>query len=136
MITKKLMLFFPKCEVEKPIVYHLIKDYNLKINLIRAKITPEEYGYLVMDITGKEEDIERGLEYVKGFDVNVNATYRGLRHNEEKCTDCGNCLSHCPSGALVVEDSKTRKIIFKPDKCIECLACIRACPFNACISIF
>jgi L-aspartate semialdehyde sulfurtransferase ferredoxin len=136
MTIKKLMLYFPKSEIEQPIVYHLIKDYNLKINLIRAKISPEEFGYLVMDVTGEEADINRGLDYVRGFNVDVNTTYRGLRRNEDKCTNCGNCLSHCPSGALSIDDRKTRKVEFKPDKCIECLACIRACPFDACVSIF
>jgi L-aspartate semialdehyde sulfurtransferase ferredoxin len=136
MTIKKLMLYFPKSEIEQPIVYHLIKDYNLKVNLIRAKITPEEFGYLVMDVTGEEADIDRGLEYLQGFNVDVNSTYRGLRRNEEKCTHCGNCLSHCPTGALAIDDVHTRKVEFKPDKCIECLACIRACPFDACVSIF
>jgi L-aspartate semialdehyde sulfurtransferase ferredoxin len=136
MTIKKLMLYFPKSEIEQPIVYHLIKDYNLKINLIRAKISPEEFGYLVMDVTGEEADINRGLDYVRGFNVDVNTTYRGLRRNEDKCTNCGNCLSHCPSGALSIDDLRTRKVEFKPDKCIECLACIRACPFDACVSIF
>ncbi|MHC4656143.1 MAG: NIL domain-containing protein, partial [Planctomycetota bacterium] len=48
-ITKKLMLFFPKCECEKPIIYHLVKDHNLIVNIFRAKVTPEEEGYLVLD---------------------------------------------------------------------------------------
>ena len=43
-VTKKLLLFFPKCECEKPIIYHLVKDYNLVVNVFRAKVTPEEEG--------------------------------------------------------------------------------------------
>ena len=41
-VTKKLMLFFPKCECEKPIIYHLVKDYDLIVNVFRAKVTPNE----------------------------------------------------------------------------------------------
>ena len=56
-VTKKLMLFFPRCECEKPIIYHLVKNHNLVVNVLRAKVTPEEQGYLVLDVTGSEEQI-------------------------------------------------------------------------------
>ena len=65
MITRKLFFRFPKSETEKPIVYHLVKDHNLIINIFRAKVTAEDEGYLVLDVTGKEEDIERGLDFRK-----------------------------------------------------------------------
>ncbi len=51
-ITKKYYLFFPKCVTDKPIVYHLVKDYNLIVNIFRAKVTAQEEGYLSLDITG------------------------------------------------------------------------------------
>ena len=35
-VTQKLMLFFPKCECEKPIIYHLVKDHNLIVNVYRG----------------------------------------------------------------------------------------------------
>ncbi len=136
MITKKVFLYFPKSETEKPIVYHLVKDYNLIINIFRAKITPEEEGYLLIDMTGSEEDIRRGLEFVGTFDVIINGKNKGLYHDSDKCTHCGNCLSHCPTKALHVEDRATRKVVFDESICIECLACIKNCPFGACISIF
>mgnify|MGYP000435934947 CR=1 FL=1 len=72
MITRKLMLYFPKSETEKPIVYHLVKDYGLVVNIFRAKVTPEEEGYLVLDVTGTEEDIEKALAFIKTFNVAIN----------------------------------------------------------------
>ena len=30
------------------------------INIFRAKVTPDEFGYLVLDVTGTEENIRRG----------------------------------------------------------------------------
>ena len=36
MTTRKLFLHFPKCETERPIVYHLVKDYGLIINIFQA----------------------------------------------------------------------------------------------------
>ena len=135
-ITRKLMLAFPTCECEKPIVYHLVRDYDLIINIFRAKVMPNEAGYLVLDVTGTQENIEKALEFVKTFDVTVNFTGKGLVWDEQLCTDCGNCLTHCPTDALYVPDRTTMKVVFDEKKCIECLACIPVCPYGACTSVF
>jgi len=52
-MTKKLLLHFKKNDTEKPIVYRLVKDHDLVVNIFRAKITPDETGYLVLDISGE-----------------------------------------------------------------------------------
>ena len=135
-VTKKLMLFFPRCECEKPIIYHLVKDHNLVVNIYRAKVTPEEEGYLVLDVTGSEEDIEQGMDFVSTFDVTINTTGTGVIRDEDRCTHCGHCITHCPTGALHIADEATREVGFNEAECIECLACIRVCPFGACASAF
>jgi L-aspartate semialdehyde sulfurtransferase ferredoxin len=135
-VTRKLMLFFPKCECEKPIIYHLVKDYGLIVNVFRAKVTPEEEGYLVLDVTGTEADIEKGLDFVRTFKVTINYTGKGVTWDRQRCTHCGHCLTHCPTQALYVADQRTREVAFDEQKCIECLACIRVCPFGACASAF
>lgn len=136
MITKKVLLYFPKCETEKPIVYRLVKDYNLMINIFRAKVTPEEEGFLLLDITGSEEDYQKCIDFLKTFDVEINETLKGVHWDAEKCTQCSNCIPHCPTNALYISDRPRMSITFDSDKCIECLSCIRNCPFNACISLF
>ena len=135
-VTRKLMLFFPKCECEKPIIYHLVKDYNLVVNVYRAKVTPEEEGYLVLDVTGTEEDFERAMAFVKTFDVSINYTGKGVTRDDDRCTHCGHCVTYCPTGALHITDSATREVGYNEAECIECLACIRVCPFGACASAF
>ena len=135
-ITKKLMLFFPRCECEKPIIYHLVKDHNLVVNVYRAKVTPEEEGYLVLDVTGREGDIAAAIAFVKTFNVTVNDSGKGVIRDEESCTHCGHCLTHCPTGALYVADDATREVGYDEAKCIECLACTRVCPFGSCSSAF
>lgn len=136
MITKKLYLHFPKCECEKPIVFHLVKDYNLRVNIFRAKVTSEEEGYLVLDVTGAEGDIDRGIEYVKTFNVTINDVSRPQLWSEQLCVSCGNCVPHCPTRALHVPDRRTMRVTFDAERCIECLNCIRNCPFGACRAPF
>jgi ferredoxin len=135
-VTRKLMLFFPKCECEKPIIYHLVKDHDLVVNVYRAKVTPEEEGYLVLDVTGTEADIQRAMDYVRTFNVTINTTGKGVTRDDERCTHCGHCLAYCPTGALHIAERATREVLFNEADCIECLACIRVCPFGACASAF
>lgn len=134
--TKKLMLFFPRWESEKPILYHLVKDHNLVVNVYRARITPEEEGYLVLDVSGSEEDIQRGIDFIGTFDVTINDTEKGVTRDDQSCTHCGHCVVHCPTGALYISDQDTREVAYDEQRCIECLACIRVCPYAACGSAF
>ena len=136
MITRRLFFHFSKCETEKPIVYHLVKDYDLIINIFRAKVTPEEEGYLVLDVTGTDQNIQRGMEFMKTFNVTIEDTIKGLNWNGLTCTHCGNCITHCPTHALHIEDSVSREVSFDASLCIECLSCIKNCPFGACTSVF
>ena len=136
MTTKRLLLYFPKSETDMPIVYHLVKDHDLEVNIFRAKVTPDEYGYLVLDVTGTDENIDRAMAYVRTFDVRVDEANKGVQWDGAACTECGNCVPHCPTKALHVADPRTRKIAFSSSLCIECLACITNCPYGACSSIF
>ncbi len=136
MITKKVYLYFPKSETEKPIVCQLIKDYDLTINIYRAKVTPEEEGYLSLEITGTQENIEKAYQYLEEFDVVIHAGTKALHWDSERCTHCGNCLVHCPTEALFFVDKATRTVSFNEEKCIECLSCITNCPFKVCTSAF
>ena len=106
MITQKVYLYFPKSETDKPIVCELIRNYDLTINIFRAKVTPEEEGYLSLDITGTEENIERAYNYLNQFDVVIHAGTKGVHWDGENCTHCGNCISHCPTAALFFTDRR------------------------------
>jgi ferredoxin len=135
-LTKKLVLFFPRYDCEKPIIYHLVKDHNLIVNVYRAKVTPEEEGYLALDVSGSEQDIAEAMEFIKTCNVVVNNSGKGVTWDEHRCAHCGQCITHCPTEALHIADAATRRVAFDEAECIECLACIRVCPFGACASAF
>ncbi|MGC9313789.1 MAG: NIL domain-containing protein [Sediminispirochaetaceae bacterium] len=136
MKTKKLLMNFNKELAEKPIVYHLVKDYDLIINIFRAKITADEEGFMVLEVSGTDEHIDQGIDFIRDNGVTVNEAEKGLRWDRETCTHCGNCLTHCPVEALYIVDATTREIGFDSDKCVECLNCIPDCPYNALTSVF
>lgn len=136
MNRKRVLFTFPAAMVEQPIVYHLVKDFDLQVNIFRAKITPEEEGFLLLDLTGPEEVIAKALDWVRQEQVEVKDSEIGLHWDEELCTSCGNCIPHCPTGALLIPDRNTMKITFDPSLCVECLSCVTVCPFGACSSLF
>jgi len=135
-ITKRVILNFPKFTAGQPIITKLIKEFELEINIYRARVTPNKEGYIAIDITGEESLIEDGLEYIQSLNVDINLTMNSLLWDKDRCTGCGNCVPHCPTGALHVGDNRSRQIDFHRDKCVECLSCIENCPFGACTSIF
>ncbi|MFA6350201.1 MAG: NIL domain-containing protein [Candidatus Omnitrophota bacterium] len=130
MISKRIVLHFPKRLVDEPIVYNLIKEYDLKFNILKASITPEEEGLMVIELVGKSENYDKGIKYIKSCGLKVESLSHDIRRNEKKCTDCGVCVPICPVAALEV-DPKTRKIIFHDKKCIACELCIKICPTQA-----
>ncbi len=136
MITKKIYLYFPKSETEKPIVYQLVKEFDLIVNIFRAKVTPEEEGYLSLEVTGTQENIDRAFAFLGGFDVTIHAGNKAVHWDQDRCAHCGACVVHCPTQSLSFIDPTTRTIAYCEDTCIECLACIAACPFGACSSAF
>ena len=103
---------------------------------IRIEATKEFSNTINESGTGTEDDIEKAMAFVKTFNVTINYSGKGVIRDEEGCTHCGHCVTHCPTGALYIPDKATRKVDFSEAKCIECLACIRVCPFSACASAF
>ena len=56
-VTQKLMLFFPRCSAKSPSSTTSSRTITLSSTSTALKVTPEEEGYLVLDVTGTEEDI-------------------------------------------------------------------------------
>ncbi len=130
MVKRRLVLTFPPKLVEEPITYRLIKDYDLVVNILRAKISPEEEGRLMIELSGEKGALKRGMDYLNGLNVNIQPLARDIRWLEKKCTHCTVCVSLCPTEAIVV-DRNSMEISFNKDKCIVCGACIPACPYKA-----
>jgi len=130
MVSKRIVLHFPQRLVDQPIVYKLIKDFDLKFNILKAFVTPDEEGLLVLELSGKKENFAKGVEYLQGSGVRMQPLSQDVIRNEAKCTDCGVCVPICPTEALVV-DEKTRKVTFESKECIACELCVKICPPRA-----
>jgi len=129
-ISKKVVLHFPRSLVDQPIIYHLVKDYNLMFNILKASITPKEEGVLALELSGEKSDYDKGVKYLAKVGVEIQPLSKDVYRNEERCTHCGACVSICPTGAFVVDPS-TRIVDFVQEKCIACGLCIKSCPPRA-----
>lgn len=130
MISRRIVLKFPHQLVDQPIVYKLVRNYDLEFNILKAYVTPREEGLLVIELKGEEDKYNQGIDYLKNLGIGIQPLSKDIKMNEAKCTHCGACVVICPSSALVVEP-KTRKVLFYEDKCIACELCIKACPPRA-----
>ena len=130
MISKRVVLRFPHRLVDQPIVCKLVKDYDLVFNILRASVTPEEEGLLVLELSGEDKSYERGIQYLTDVGVKVQLLSQDITRNEDRCTDCGVCVPICPTGALATEPL-TRRVCFYDNKCIACELCVKACPVRA-----
>ncbi len=130
MISKRIVLKFPHRLVEQPIVYNLVKKYNLEFSILKASVTPREEGLLVLGLKGTDRDFQKGVEYLTKIGVHVQPLSQDVIRNESKCTHCGVCVTICPAEALVL-DPVTREVHFHDDKCIACELCVPACPPKA-----
>ena len=126
----RIVLKFPHSLVEKPIICYLVKDFNLTFNLLKAYVTPNEEGLLVMELEGEEAEYDKGIGFLKEKGVRIQPLSQDIIRDEHRCTHCGVCVTVCPAGALVKEDL-TNKVHFYDNKCIACELCIKACPVRA-----
>ncbi|AKG53448.1 ferredoxin [Dehalogenimonas sp. WBC-2] len=126
---KKISLRFPRHLVDRPVVYHLIKDYNLELNILKASISSEE-GHMVLELRGERANFDKGIDYLTGTGLIIDTLCREITRNEDRCTDCGACVTVCPVSSFIV-DTQTREVIFHEDTCIVCGLCILSCPSRA-----
>jgi ferredoxin len=129
MPKKRFILLFPPDSIEKPLTYHLVKNYDLKVNILRATITPGKAGELLLEVEADAEAIEKGLEYLRQHRVHVKPIVKKIQWLAEDCIHCGACTAVCASGALRISQ-QTWELEFDPEHCIACELCLKACPLR------
>ncbi len=70
-MKQRVKFSFPANLIQEPIIYLLGKDYSVVTNIRRADVT-EDYGWVVLELEGSKENIQRGLDWVRKRGVRVD----------------------------------------------------------------
>ena len=130
MYSKILVLRFPKTEVQKPIVCHLAKDYDLTFNILNASVFPRKEGIMVLELFGSKKNYQEGVKYLREQGVHVQNASQEIKRVKKKCTHCGACTAVCPTGALSVHRPEM-SVDFNQKICSVCELCVPTCPTRA-----
>lgn len=130
MYNRIYILRFPKYTTDEPIIYHLVKQYDVEFNILKADILPQREGLMILGLKGTKANVEKGLAYLKERGVKVERLAASVRRDDEKCFQCGVCTGVCPVGALSLH-RPDMAVLFDPDKCTGCSLCVPICPVRA-----
>ncbi|MQG16841.1 MAG: FeS-binding protein [SAR202 cluster bacterium] len=72
MISKRYIFTFPTKMVTEPVIYNLGKDFEIETNIRRADVR-EDTGWVILELKGTEEEIEKGLNWVASKGVRVDS---------------------------------------------------------------
>ncbi len=68
---QRVKFTFESTLVKEPIIYQLGHDFHLVTNIRRADVR-ENVGWVVLELDGEKEEIERGLQWVSSTGVRVD----------------------------------------------------------------
>jgi len=122
----KAWLKFSPSIVNKAVISDLIKNYDVSFNILRADITPKG-GKMLIEISGSEA--QKGIDYLEKEGIQLDPIKKVVKKDEEKCMDCGECISLCPVKAIDMDSSWT--VNLDDQKCIGCGFCTTSCPTKA-----
>ena len=77
MARLRVRLTFPANLIQEPILYRLVKDFDIVINIRRADVKAD-YGWVVLEMEADEGTLQRGVEWLKQRGVQVDPIERDV----------------------------------------------------------
>jgi hypothetical protein len=70
MARRRLKLIFGPDLVKEPVIYQLGRKFEIVTNIRRADVTRDQ-GWVLLEVTGEPEELDRGVEYLESRGVVV-----------------------------------------------------------------
>ena len=68
----RVRLTFPTNLIQEPIIYRLVKDFDILVNIRRADVK-EDHGWVALELDAKDETtLENGVAWLKAKGVHVD----------------------------------------------------------------
>jgi L-aspartate semialdehyde sulfurtransferase ferredoxin len=77
MARLRVRLTFPPALIQEPIVYRLVKDFDIVINIRRADVKAD-HGWMALELEADERALERGVKWLKDKGVQVDPIERDV----------------------------------------------------------
>lgn len=128
-MKEKFVLEYTESVVDEPIVYSLVKHFDVKVNILRAEISPGHEGSMLVEIESEPERLRKAEAFLTERSVKMIPIAQTLGFDENACIDCGACTAVCFSGCLTMTDPEW-KLNVDRNKCTACGLCVQACPLG------
>lgn len=73
----RVRLTFPPRLIQEPILYRLVKDFDIVINIRRAEVKAD-YGWVALELDADEQTLQRGIAWLKEIGVQVDPIERDV----------------------------------------------------------
>ncbi|MGC8873747.1 MAG: NIL domain-containing protein [Chloroflexia bacterium] len=69
-IERRVRLTYPPHLLDQPLLYRLIRQFDLQTNILEARVTGTE-GWLVLAVRGEQQNVLQGLTWLQEQGVQV-----------------------------------------------------------------
>jgi ferredoxin len=128
-MKEKYVLEYSSAVVDDPVIYTLVKRFDIKVNILRAEISSGQEGSMLVELEGEAASLAEGRDYLASIRVRLSPISGSLSVREGSCVHCGSCTGVCFSGCLTMRDPEWALAVDR-EKCIACGLCVKACPFG------
>lgn len=65
-----LHLVFPSHLIDEPILYRLVRDFDVVPNIKRANVDAS-FAWAIVELTGEDDAVERATEWLRSQDIQI-----------------------------------------------------------------
>ncbi len=69
-MKRRVKLTFPPNLIKEPVIFTMAKQFKVMPNIRRARVT-ETVGEMILELDGADDDIEKGIHWLKEKGVDV-----------------------------------------------------------------
>ena len=71
MSKKRIRFTFPTGLITQPVIFDLGHNFQIVTNIRRADVR-EDMGWVILELEGEDEEIEKGLDWVTSMGVRID----------------------------------------------------------------